>query len=112
MQFKKLYVQFWREICGDYIVYLLREILVKVECCLYIVISNKYDNITCILSALAGQVHVVYTDMNQSLFLNIVAKRKCAALAFPWQNPRIIPGANHSEKSRTLCERFTKITKI
>ena len=36
----------------------LRQILVKVECCLYIVISNKYGNRTCRRSLLARQVHL------------------------------------------------------
>ena len=64
------------DICADYVICLLREIRVKVECCLYIVISNKYDNNTCILSMVVRQVDVVYAYVNQALFLNIVATRK------------------------------------
>ena len=51
--------------------YILREIR-NVECCLYIVISNKYGSKTCMPSVLTRQVHVVYAYMNQGLFLNIV----------------------------------------
>ena len=40
------------------------EIVVEVECCLYVVICNKYYNITCILSVLARKVHVVFAYMN------------------------------------------------
>ena len=71
-----------REITADYVVYLLREILVKVECCLYIVISNKYGNKTCIPLVLARLVHVVYAYMNKVLFLNIVATRKICSYNF------------------------------
>ena len=54
---------------------LLKEIPVKVECCLYIIISDKHGNKTCILSVLARQVHVVYVYMNEGIFLNIVATK-------------------------------------
>ena len=54
----------------------IREILFKVECYLCIVIFKKYGNKICILSMLARQVHVVYANMNQSLFLNIASTRK------------------------------------
>ena len=58
------------------VVHLLREILAKVECCLYIVTSDRYGNKTHILSVLAHQVHVDYAYMNQRSFTNIVAMRK------------------------------------
>ena len=47
-----------RNLCKDYIVYLLlllREILVEVQCCPHIDISSKYSNKTCIRSMLAHQ---------------------------------------------------------
>ena len=56
--------------------------LVKVECCVYIAISNKFDNTTCILSVLARQVHGVYAYMNQGLFLNVVTTRKMCSSKF------------------------------
>ena len=61
---KTLYGVLEREICVNYIVYLLREILVKFECCQYVVISSQYGNQTCMLSVLPRQVHVVYAYMN------------------------------------------------
>ena len=72
----KTHLQFQREIFADNIEYLLREIPVKVECCLYIVISNLYGKKISIFSMSACQVHVIYAYMNQCLFFNIVAMRK------------------------------------
>ena len=42
-----------RDLCG-------LQILVQVEYCLYVVISNRYGDRVCLLSMLARQVHVVY----------------------------------------------------
>ena len=44
----------------DYIVYLLREILFKEECCLYFVSSINDGNKTCILLVAIRRVHVIY----------------------------------------------------
>ena len=70
------------EMCADNIAYLFREILVKVECCLYIVISNEFGNKTCIFSVLAHHVHDVYADENLGLFLDIVCKRRICSSKF------------------------------
>ena len=62
--------------CADYIVYLLREILVTIECCLCIGIK------ACILSVPVHQVHVVCACMNEGLFLNMAATRKKCSSTF------------------------------
>ena len=67
---------------ADYVLYLLKEILVKVGCFVYIVISKGYDSKTCILSVLDRQVHVAYVFMNHELFLNRVATRKMYSSKF------------------------------
>ena len=74
-----------REICANYIVYLLRQTLCNVECCLYI-ISNKYGYKDMPSSVLAFHVRVVYAYMNQGLFLNTVPTRKIYSSKSSFEN--------------------------
>ena len=69
----------------------------KVLSILYIVISNKYGNRTCILSMLARQMDVVYAYVNKGLLLNIVPMRKMCSSKFSLKNfVRIIAFLLHS----------------
>ena len=94
-----------REICVDYIVYLFREILVTVECCLYIIISNKYGNKTCILSMLARQVHVVYAYVNKGLFLTMETMRIICSYIFSLKEVKTF---KLSQNSSHCCKQYSQ----